>query len=370
MNLPRLVFLANNIDEVGGAQRVVHVLAQGLATRGYDVQLVGVTPFAPRHHFVEDPCYSSAVLMDEPWPAPSPQTKATRGLLRAQAIERLATLLADGEPGIVITAQLWAMEHLAQVPHDTWRVIGQYHSSFAAAAQGRDLARALASYADVDAFTLLTPADADDFRQQGLNNTRWMPNPLAFWPEHPLSSRARQVTYVGRFSSEKGVGYLLDAWALVAARHPDWNLRLVGAGPEEETLRAHLAALEGSHGPLRAQFAPPVTDVAAEYATTGILVLPSLTEGLPLVLAEGMASGLACVASDCSPGVRLLARDGMAARLAARGDAHSLADAIDGLIADDTERTRLGAKAREAMYPYRLDAVLDRWETLIAQVLR
>ena len=44
----RVVLLANNIDEMGGAQKVVQVLAGGLASRGYDVTIVGVEPVGER----------------------------------------------------------------------------------------------------------------------------------------------------------------------------------------------------------------------------------------------------------------------------------------------------------------------------------
>ncbi len=103
---------------------------------------------------------------------------------------------------------------------------------------------------------------------------------------------------------------------------------------------------------------------------SSILALPSLTEGLPLVLAEAMAMGLPCVATDCSAGVRLLSEDGAAARIVPRADPRALADALDGLMGAAQERVRLGAAAREAVSPYRADRVLDRWEAMIAAVLR
>jgi glycosyltransferase involved in cell wall biosynthesis len=262
------------------------------------------------------------------------------------------------------------MEHLAEVPHEDWAVIGQYHSSYEAAAAGRDLPRALELYRDVDLFTLLTPEDAERFRRDGLNNTAWLPNPLAFWPVEPVDPAGpqRAVTYLGRLSSEKGPRFLVEAWGLVADRHPGWRLRIVGSGPEEAAVRAQVAALPA--GADRVDLLPPVVDAEAELRRASLVALPSLTEGLPLVLAEAMALGLPCVATDCSAGVRLLAEDGATARIVPRADPAALAGALDELMSDPAERASLGARARTSVARYRADGVIDQWEALIARVLR
>jgi len=371
MTRPRLVIMANNIDEVGGAQRVVHVVAQGLAERGYPVDLVGVTPFTPRHEFVADPAFRRFVLMSQEWPAAqkAPGRVAERRRLSEEAATALVAVLADGPPGVIVTSQLWAMEYVARVPHEDWAVIGQYHSSYEAALAGRDLKRAVDLYREVDLFTLLTPQDADAFRRAGLNNTTSLPNPLAFWPSAPSAHQGHEtVTYLGRLSEEKGVGFLVDAWGRMADRHPSWRLRLVGSGPDEARIRTRIAGL--STGADRVDVMPPVVDAESALREAGILVLPSLTEGLPLVLAEAMALGLPCIATDCSSGVRMLAGGGTDALLVPRGDAHALAEAMASLIDDAARRTGLGERARVAMEPYRADRILDRWEQMIGDVLR
>ena len=77
-----------------------------------------------------------------------------------------------------------------------------------------------------------------------------------------------------------------------------------------------------------------MTDAEAELRRSSLLALPSLTEGLPLSLAEAMALGLPCVATDCSAGVRLLTEDGRAGRIVPRADAAALAAALDELMSD------------------------------------
>jgi glycosyltransferase involved in cell wall biosynthesis len=375
----RIVILANSIEELGGAQRVVHVVAQGLAERGHDVELVGIAPHAPVHHYVESPAYRSRTLMSRAWPSPPSKgavrlrsgrrTMREREDLRAEAIEGLGDLLRAGEPGVVVSAQLWAMEQLVDVPGFDWPVIGQYHSSYEAAAGGRDLARILALYRDVARFALLTPGDAARFRRRGMNNTTWIPNPLAVWPEMPADAgRSHTVLYLGRLSPEKGPTFLLEAWTAIAERHPEWSLRIVGSGPDEALVRKRIAAM-GVAGE-RVVLEAPVADVEPVLRDAGILALPSLTEGLPLSLAEAMACGLATVATDCSDGVRLLAQGGETGVIVARGDAAALAAGLASLMDDGAARTEMGLRARAGVEEYRREPVLDRWEALVAEVLR
>lgn len=357
----RILIMANNVQELGGAQRVVHVLAQGLGSRGHDVVIIGVVPNQPPHVYESSPTYDTVTLLDDVYPKDAVARLAHERL----ATERLQRLLDDGPPGIVITAQLWAMEHLNRCRLAGWAVIGQYHSSFEAAQAGRDLPRAKAMYRDVDAFTLLCDEDASSFRAEGFNNVVTMPNPLAYWPAEATDSAAPVVTYLGRFSAEKGPRFLLEAWRLLAPDHPKWRLDMVGSGPLEQELRGRLSA----ENP-RVTFRPSTTDPMGVLMGTGILALPSLTEGFPLALAEAMACGVACVANDCSAGVRALVDDGRTGLIARRGDASHLAEQLGSLMASANLRRRLGTAARQSVEGLRLPAVVDRWEALFVDVLR
>lgn len=372
--MTRVLLCANNIDEIGGAQRVVHVLAGGLESCGYRVELIGMTPFEPPHDFGGS--YPRTVLMSKPWPTKSAQTQRLRGQLRAEAVFRMVELLKGVDsPSVIITAQVWAMEivgdaigNLPPAARAHWSVIGQYHGSFAAAASGRDLARILNAYAPVSVFTALTREDADAFTRAGLNNVRVMPNPLAFWPDIPAdrtSVDARTLLYLGRLSQEKGVDLLLDAWSLMADRHPTWKLRIVGDGPQTGELRAQARGLAGAD---RIEWSGPTVDPHATLSDSDLVVLPSRTEGLPLVLAEALACAVPVVATDCSSGVRLLVgEDGV---LVPRGDSRALADALDAAMGDAHWRLARGLRGRSRMEHYRLDSILDDWEVLIERVLR
>lgn len=344
--MTRVILLANNVEELGGVQRVLRVIGDGLASRGHDVVIAGLVPHKEPH----DHELGSAPVRT------LSESRDPRGIS-----DGLSRLLAEGEPGVIVTAQVWAMEQLRRIPHGGWRVIGQYHSSYEAAARGRDLARILTEYRDVDAFLALAPEDARNFSRHGLRNVGWLRNPVAVWPA-AMSGTAHTVTFLGRLAPEKGPRFLIEAWREVASQHPEWRLRMVGHGPQADELRMLAAGLG-------IEFEPAVSDVSPVLAGTGILALPSLVEGLPLSLMEAMAAGLPTVAADCSAGVRMLAAGGRGA-LVRRGDAQALASALHALMEDEGARSAMGAAAREAMAAYRLDPVLDDWEQLLVDVQR
>jgi glycosyltransferase involved in cell wall biosynthesis len=87
-------------------------------------------------------------------------------------------------------------------------------------------------------------------------------------------------------------------------------------------------------------------DVPRLLAASDLFVLPSLWEGLPMALLEGMAAGLPVVATDVA-GSRQVVRDGRDGILVPPGDAAALASAMAAVLANDEERARLGRAARD-----------------------
>jgi len=98
-------------------------------------------------------------------------------------------------------------------------------------------------------------------------------------------------------------------------------------------------------------------------------ILPSYDKGLPYVIIEALASGLAVVASDVG-GIPDAVRDGVNGILIKPGATDQLADAIRRLSADAEYRRELGERARQiAAEEFSTDACLARLERVFDRVL-
>lgn len=101
--------------------------------------------------------------------------------------------------------------------------------------------------------------------------------------------------HVGRFSAQKNHAGLLRIFAALLPKLPNARLLLLGGGPLEEDTRALARELGVAD---KVIFAGVRTNVQAFYAAMDAFLLPSLFEGLPVVLVEAQASGLPCFVSD------------------------------------------------------------------------
>jgi glycosyltransferase involved in cell wall biosynthesis len=134
-------------------------------------------------------------------------------------------------------------------------------------------------------------------RAYGLS-ARVIPNGVeleALNPRPPLVHEPIRLVFVGRFSPQKNLVFLLEV--LAKLRDLDWRLDLVGDGPlrselEDLSRRWDLAARIHFHG----WVAPE--DATAVMRHSDLLVLPSLSEGLPLVGLQALGLGLALATSD------------------------------------------------------------------------
>jgi glycosyltransferase involved in cell wall biosynthesis len=156
------------------------------------------------------------------------------------------------------------------------------------------------------------------------------------------SSRVRAL-FVGRLVFNKGPQFLLAALPEVLQRFPGTEIVIVGDGP----MRADLEATVKRMGLERnVAFLGERDDVAAILKQGDILVRPSLLEGLPLAVLEGMASGLAVIATRVG-GTPELIEHGRTGLLIDPGQPQQLADALLQLLANPTGRAEMGRMARE-----------------------
>lgn len=104
---------------------------------------------------------------------------------------------------------------------------------------------------------------------------------------HPGPAQAAQALWLGRHVEEKGIRYLLEAWALVEAQAPAAGLLLVGEGPLKAAMEEKAARL----GLRNVRFLPftAQAEAAALLRACQVFTLPSLKEGFPISLVEAMA---------------------------------------------------------------------------------
>lgn len=163
-----------------------------------------------------------------------------------------------------------------------------------------------------------------------------------------------RLLFVGRLVDKKGVRYALEAFA-AAKRSPacagrDVTFALVGSGPLEPELRAAAAEL-GVAGDVEFLGSLQQEGVAREMARSQVLLAPSVTapsgdkEGIPTVIMEAMASGLA-VLSTLHGGIPELVEDGTSGFLVEEADVAALAERLETLVAQPELRAAMGAAGR------------------------
>ncbi|MBE1526382.1 glycosyltransferase involved in cell wall biosynthesis [Sphingopyxis sp. OAS728] len=115
-------------------------------------------------------------------------------------------------------------------------------------------------------------------------------------PEPHIDGAPTRMICVGRLSAEKGHFGLLDALATLASGGAEFHLTLVGEGPMGPAIERRAAELHLLRH-IRLTGALSEAETLAEIAAADILILPSLMEGLPVVLIEAMAMRRPVVAS-------------------------------------------------------------------------
>ncbi|TAN28944.1 MAG: glycosyltransferase [Castellaniella sp.] len=174
-------------------------------------------------------------------------------------------------------------------------------------------------------------------RGSGVDLDRFAPQP---WPEEPVS-----ICMASRLLRDKGVEEFAAAARMARDRGATLRWRLAGSPDPGNPASVDLALVRGWESAGLLEYVGECTDVAALYAQSHIVVLPSYREGLPKSLIEAAACGRPVVTTDV-PGCRDAVEPGVSGLLVPPRDARALADAVLRLADDASLRERMGAAGR------------------------
>lgn len=183
-------------------------------------------------------------------------------------------------------------------------------------------------------------------------------------PPYPANGR---ILALGRIVPEKGLDTLVEAFAIVRARHPHARLTIGGAGPDLAMLQARAAELrlDGT-----VEFPGWISPEAVHeaMASAAIVAFPSRwQEPFGLVALEAAQAARPCVATAVGE-LPLIVRDGDTGRVVPPDDPAALAEALIALLDDPEGGRAMGERARSwADTQFNFDAMIAAYLQLFAQ---
>jgi len=216
----------------------------------------------------------------------------------------------------------------------------------------------------LDQFIVINQEDKEQWYE--LDNVTVISNPLPSFPTKKSDCSSHQVIAVGRYSYQKGFDLLINSWALVSKKHPDWRLKIYGEG-EGTDLKEQIKSLNLEKNCFLEH---PVNNIVDKYCESSIFVLSSRYEGFGMVIAEAMSCGVPSVSFTCPCGPRDIIKDKIDGLLAKPKDISDLSEKICYLIENESLRKEMGEKARINIQRYKIENIMSQWDKLFKHRLK
>ncbi|MEJ8640054.1 glycosyltransferase family 4 protein [Streptomyces sp. MS2.AVA.5] len=370
----KLSFLTQDIYGVGGTNRAVITLANALSTK-HEVQIasvfgsssappafdiarnVAVVPLA--ESFPDSGSDLPSELIPVAEPSHRRYTRADDERIQRFLRATTSDVLIGTRPGLNLAIAALGPEHAVK--------IAQEHMTYDAVPPAvlrlmRD------AYASVDAAVTLTSADAAQFREGiGLPGLRVLsiPNAVPVAVCAPASLTTKIVMAAGRLVPEKRYDILIRAFARAVALHPEWRLRIYGAGLLRDDLNKLVTEL-GLHN--HVFFMGKVVPLGPEWAKASIAAVTSSRESFGLTLVEAMNAGVPMVSTNAPSGPAEIITDHGDGILTPVNDIDGFAEALTRLMGDDELRRDMGDAALASSARYQPQQIAERYEALFEEL--
>jgi GalNAc-alpha-(1->4)-GalNAc-alpha-(1->3)-diNAcBac-PP-undecaprenol alpha-1,4-N-acetyl-D-galactosaminyltransferase len=226
------------------------------------------------------------------------------------------------------------------------------------------------TYRRASLITVQTHSGLSFFPSSQGYETLVIPNPVSMPESEELVSTLytddRHLVSIGKLTPQKGFDLLIKAFAQICDAHPEWTLTIFGEGE----MRVELENLISQLGLEEQVYMPGVVkNIDAHLRKADIFVLASRFEGFPVALCEAMACGVPVIATDCLSGPREIVHDGTDGLLVVPENVDALAVGLDLLMSDPVKRQYFAHHAPKVLDRFGLKPVMTMWNGAVRQVM-
>ena len=188
-----------------------------------------------------------------------------------------------------------------------------------------------------------------------------------FRKESGLDDDVPIIGVIGRLVWQKGFEYFIEAIPEVLNRFIDARFLVIGEGVLKDALEARHERLKLGDKLIFTGFRSDIKDV---LASVDIFVIPSLIEGLPMILLEAMAMAKPIVATDID-GIKEVLYNGEAGLLVPPKDPKALSDAIIDMLIHRDKAYQMGMAARKIVKEkFGVDVMVQKVEDVYEELLQ
>ncbi|SMO50015.1 Glycosyltransferase involved in cell wall bisynthesis [Saccharicrinis carchari] len=200
-----------------------------------------------------------------------------------------------------------------------------------------------------------------------LNTSRIVPisNPCVFRKPQPLKAKKKQILFVGRLDwTSKRPDKMLRIWSSLFRQHPDWELLILGDGPDRQKTEKLARELELNNIVFKG-----FVDPEPYYKQAAVICLTSDYEGFGLAMAEAMQFGVVPVAFNNWTSITDIVIHEENGLVAKSNDGHDFTIKLNRLMSNEKDRMRMALNAIEHVQRFHINVIGPQWMALLNSCL-
>lgn len=350
----KITFVTSTLTS-GGAERVISLLANNFAERGYEVEMIALTSISPDYYtlnpkvrFIHADKVSKGGLLGELWWFRKHIKKEQPDVVIAfmEAVYEFVLLALLGTKIPVISSERldpaliswprkvlrWLLLPTAKAHVVQTQQIKHYYNQ-------RIQKKTHIIYNPVNEKVFQVKVDRLKVKEERLN----------------------RIISVGRLYPQKNQKMMIEAFAKIAPKFPEWSLVIYGEGHQRKALELLVERLKVKDKVLLPGRCETVIE---EVAKSKVFCLSSDYEGMSNAMIEALCVGTPVISTKVS-GTDELIRDGENGLLVDIGDTDGLAQAFDKLLSNQELRENIGKEGQKLATQFKTDTIVDLWEELV-----